>query len=239
MGLGHRRIAYIRGYEGFTADLPRVEGFRKACAEAGIPASDITEVRGDGQFEGGEAATAQLLAAGCDMTAIVCHNDVTAIGAMRAIRSSGRRVPADISVVGCDDIAAASWVVPALTTVAQQKAEMGRLAVERLATALDDPDSAGEVETTRIPMVLRVRESTGPAPDGAGSAMTRTVGVGVIGMGWMGEAHSRAWNAVRDRFFEAGVVPRLVVCADAVEAARPGGTGPLRVRRVDDRLAAP
>jgi LacI family transcriptional regulator len=170
VGLGHRRIAYIRGYEGFTADLPRVEGFRSACAEAGIPASDLVEVRGDGQFEGGEAATTQLLASGCDMTAIVCHNDVTAIGAMRAIRASGRRVPTNISVVGCDDIAAASWVVPALTTVAQQKAEMGRMAVERLAAALDHPDLAGDAETIRIPMVLRIRESTGPAPERAAPA---------------------------------------------------------------------
>jgi len=164
VGLGHRKIAYIRGYEGFTADLPRVEGFRQACAAAGIPASDIVEIRGDGQFEGGERATAEMLAAGADVTAIVCHNDVTAIGAMRAIRAAGKRVPQHISVVGCDDIAAASWVVPALTTVAQQKAEMGTMAVERLAAALDNPESAGEAETVRIPMVLRVRESTGPAP---------------------------------------------------------------------------
>lgn len=164
VSLGHRRIAYIRGYEGFTADLPRVEGFRQACADAGIPASDIVEIRGDGQFEGGEHATAELLAGGSDATAIVCHNDVTAIGAMRAIRAAGKQVPANISVVGCDDIAAAAWVVPALTTVAQQKAEMGTLAVQRLAAALDDPDFTGEAETIRIPMVLRVRESTGPAP---------------------------------------------------------------------------
>ena len=164
VGLGHRKIAYIRGYEGFTADLPRVEGFRQACADAGIPASDIDEIRGDGQFEGGERATAEMLAAGADVTAIVCHNDVTAIGAMRAIRAAGKRVPQHISVVGCDDIAAAAWVVPALTTVAQQKAEMGTMAVERLAAALDNPESAGEAETVRIPMVLRVRESTGPAP---------------------------------------------------------------------------
>jgi LacI family transcriptional regulator len=107
---------------------------------------------------------AELLAQGCQVTAVVCHNDVTAIGAMRAIRSSGRRVPEHISVVGCDDIAAASWVVPALTTVAQQKAEMGSMAVERLAAALDDPEHAAAAETIRIPMVLKVRESTGPAP---------------------------------------------------------------------------
>lgn len=164
VGLGHRRFAYIRGPEGFTADRPRFEGFRQACADAGIRASDIVEIRGDGQFEGGERATAELLAAGSNVTAIVCHNDVTAIGAMRAIRAAGKRVPGDISVVGCDDIAAAAWVVPALTTVAQQKAEMGTLAVQRLAAALDDPGFTGHAETIRIPMVLRVRESTGPAP---------------------------------------------------------------------------
>lgn len=164
VGLGHRRLAYIRGYEGFTADLPRIEGFRRACAEAGISPADAVEVRGDGQFEGGERAMADLLAAGCAATGVICHNDVTAIGAMRAIRASGRRVPQHISVVGCDDIAAASWVVPALTTVAQQKAEMGRMAVERLASALDDPEHVPAAETIRIPMVLRVRESTGPAP---------------------------------------------------------------------------
>ncbi len=164
VGLGHRRLAYIRGFEGFSADAPRFEGFLAACRDAGIPQADVVEVRGDGQFEGGERATAELLAAGSDVTAIVCHNDVTAIGAMRAIRAAGLRVPANISVVGCDDIAAAAWVVPALTTVAQQKAEMGAMAVQRLAAALDDPEFTGEAETIRIPMVLRVRESTGPVP---------------------------------------------------------------------------
>jgi LacI family transcriptional regulator len=164
VSLGHRRLAYIRGHEGFTADLPRIEGFRRACADAGIAAADTVEIRGDGQFEGGERAMAEILAGGCEVTGVVCHNDVTAIGAMRAIRASGRRVPLHVSVVGCDDIAAASWVVPALTTVAQQKAEMGRMAVERLAAALDDPEHAGETETIRIPMILKVRESTGPAP---------------------------------------------------------------------------
>ena len=166
-GLGHRRLAYIRGHEGFTADLPRVEGFRQACADAGIVPADIVEIRGDGQFEGGERAMRELLERGAAMTGVVCHNDVTAIGAMRAIRACGMRVPEHCSVVGCDDIAAASWVVPALTTVAQQKAEMGRMAVERLAAMLDDPEGVPAPETIRIPMVLKVRESTGPAPTGA------------------------------------------------------------------------
>ncbi len=166
IGLGHRKVAYIRGLEGFTADAPRVEGFRAACRDAGIPATDLTEVRGDGLFDGGELAMNELLVSGATLTAVACHNDVTAIGAMRALRAAGRRVPQDVSVIGCDDIAAASWVVPALTTVAQQKAEMGRMAVERLVAMLDDPEHVAAPETIRVPMILRRRESTGPAPAG-------------------------------------------------------------------------
>jgi LacI family transcriptional regulator len=83
---------------------------------------------------------------------------------MRAMRTAGRRVPAEISVVGCDDIAAASWVAPALTTVAQQKAELGRLAVEHLAVELARPETVPAPEVIRLPMTLQVRESTGPAP---------------------------------------------------------------------------
>jgi DNA-binding LacI/PurR family transcriptional regulator len=169
--LGHRRIAYIRGSETFTADVPRIDGFRAACRAAGLDPADTPEFRGDGQFEGGERATTELLRQGCDVTAIACYNDMTAIGALRALRTAGRRVPADISVVGCDDIAAASWVSPTLTTVAQQKAEMGRIAVARLAAALDDPGHRPAPETIRLAMTLMPRESTASPPDSPETAV--------------------------------------------------------------------
>jgi DNA-binding LacI/PurR family transcriptional regulator len=162
LALGHRRLAWIRGEESFTADQPRVEGFRAACQAAGIPASDAVELRGDGQVDGGDRAARELLDRHPDVTAVACYNDLTAIGALRALRAAGRRVPADISVVGCDDIAAASWVAPALTTVAQQKGEMGRIAVERLVAQLEDPDGRVVPEVIRLPMILRERESSGP-----------------------------------------------------------------------------
>ena len=164
VGLGHRHIAFIAGPSSYTPAAARVDGFRRACAAAGLAPEHTPIVVGDGLFEGGEAGVIELLAAGTEFTAIACHNDVTAIGALRALRAAGRRVPTDVSVIGCDDIAAASWVSPTLTTVAQQKAEMGRLAVERLAAALDDPDHAAAAETIRLPMQLCERESTGPAP---------------------------------------------------------------------------
>jgi DNA-binding LacI/PurR family transcriptional regulator len=167
LGLGHRRIAYVRGLASFTADVPRLEGFRAACRAARIPVADTHELPGDGQFEGGERAAHALIEQAPDVTAIACYNDATAIGVLRALRAAGRRVPTDVSVVGCDDITAASWVVPALTTVAQQKSEMGRLAVDRLAAMLADPDRASRPEQIRLPMSLKIRESTGPAPGGS------------------------------------------------------------------------
>lgn len=164
VGLGHRRIAYVRGPASYTADAPRAKGFRAACRAAGLGADATPELVGDAQFEGGEQATAALVAERRDLTAIVCYNDVTAIGALRALRTARIRVPDEVSVIGIDDIAAAAWVVPALTTVAQQKAEMARLAVERLAARLEAPSEPAPPHTTRLPMQLKVRESTGPAP---------------------------------------------------------------------------
>jgi DNA-binding LacI/PurR family transcriptional regulator len=178
LGLGHRRLAYVRGLASFSADVPRLEGFRAACSAAGLRPDDWLELRGDGQIEGGERATHELLARNDGITAVACYNDATAIGVLRALRAVGIRVPADVSVIGCDDITAASWVVPALTTVAQQKAEMGRLAVERLVALLarggsGDGDGDGAVpEPVRLPMILKIRESTGPAPGSRGTPST-------------------------------------------------------------------
>ena len=163
LALGHRSIAYIRGAESFSADVPRLTGFREACRDAGVPVEDRPELRGDGQFDGGERAVTELLSRASPVTAIACYNDVTAIGALRTLRAAKVSVPSEISVVGCDDIVAASWVAPALTTVAQQKSEMGRIAVERLAEILDHPENPPAAETIRLPMVLQIRESTGPA----------------------------------------------------------------------------
>jgi LacI family transcriptional regulator len=159
VGLGHRRIAYVMGAPYFTPAAPRYAGFREACATAGIPVADAPAFEGEGQYESGARAGAEILRGRTDVSAIVCYNDLTAIGVLGALRAAGRRVPDDISLVGYDDIAAASWVTPALTTIVQQKAEMGRLAVERLAAAMDIPLVP---EVIRLPTSLRERESTGP-----------------------------------------------------------------------------
>jgi LacI family transcriptional regulator len=164
VSLGHRRVAFVRGSETYTQDTPRADAFRAACIAGGMADADVIEVRGNGVFEGGERAAIEIIERGHDVTAVACYNDITAIGVLRGLRSAGTRVPADISVIGFDDIDAASWTVPALTTVAQQKSEMGRLAVERVVAALDDPERPIGAESHLLPMILRVRESTGRAP---------------------------------------------------------------------------
>lgn len=168
--LGHCRIGYIRGPQSFTAARPRLEGFRKACLDAGLDPGETPVFRGEGQVESGELAAAAMIAQAPWVTAIACYNDLTAIGALRALRAAGRRVPEDVSVIGFDDIAAASWVVPALTTISQQKAEMGRLAVDYLARALDAGDGPSPPEVIRLKTRLHVRESTGPVPVAAKAA---------------------------------------------------------------------
>ena len=164
--LGHRAIAYVQGPPLYTATGARVEGFRHACGAAGLDPARTPVLSGDGLYEGGVSAGEQLLADGHRVTAVVCYNDLTAIGVMRALREAGVRIPTDMSVVGCDDIAAASWVSPTLTTLVQAKTEMGRLAVERMVTLLKDPDQVGTGQTIRLPMTFRVRESIGPPASG-------------------------------------------------------------------------
>lgn len=162
VGLGHRRIGYLRGPEAYTAAVPRIDGFHAACADAGLDPSDTPVIDGEADVESGYRGAGEVLASHPGVTAIYCYNDLTAIGVLRRLRDAGRRVPDEISVVGLDDIAAASWTAPSLTTVAQQKAEIGRLAVERVIACLRDAGDVLEPAVVRLPTSLTVRESTGP-----------------------------------------------------------------------------
>jgi hypothetical protein len=67
--------------------------------------------------------------------------------------------------------------------------------------------------------------------------MTTTLGIGVIGMGWMGMAHSRGYRAIPDRYWDGGIRPRLVICADDLAGARPASAGDVRLRGIHHRLA--
>ena len=157
----------------------RLAGARDVLRAAGLDDAAIHVAAEDAGVTGGERAAAEILARDPQVTGLVAYNDLMAIGAMRAIRAGGRRVPDDVSVTGFDDVDLAAFVDPPLTTIAQSTAEMGRWAVDELMRTLSRPahtaDSDGS-PTGRpgaaraghvvLPVRLVVRGSTGPGPPG-------------------------------------------------------------------------
>ncbi|HUQ78848.1 MAG TPA: LacI family DNA-binding transcriptional regulator [Patescibacteria group bacterium] len=140
LGLGHRRFGYLMP-PARNLDAPeRLAGVRDELDAAGLasdgPDAALAVSDGAPTVVGGEIAMAALLARSPRPTAIVAYNDLMAIGAMRAIRRHGLRVPQDVSLVGFDDVALAAYVEPALTTLRQETGEMGRWAVATLTEQL-------------------------------------------------------------------------------------------------------
>ena len=156
---GHRRIACIAGPSPLTPSADRVRGYRRALREAGIPIEEELMVRCTESYLGGETAMAQLLRLDELPTAVFTYNDVTAIGALRAIRNAGLQVPEDLSIVGFDDIPLASAVVPALTTVAQPIADLATLATELLIARIQNSEEYEPGQRIVLDTKLVVRES--------------------------------------------------------------------------------
>ncbi|MBI4889457.1 MAG: LacI family DNA-binding transcriptional regulator [Acidobacteria bacterium] len=159
IGLGHRRIAYIGDRYGYQSDTERFGGYRAALEGAGLGLNKSYVMLGDGKPEEGGEAAAALLELRPRPTAIFCYNDMTALGALKAITERGLRVPADISVAGFDDLFLARYSFPPLTTVRQPMREMGRLALETLVQLCDGGESQPFVQ---VAGELIVRESTAP-----------------------------------------------------------------------------
>ncbi len=160
--LGHQHIAYITGLANHSDDLDRLAGYRKALARAELPFDPALIIPGTGQLGGGEAALPRLLGLDEPPTAVFCYNDLTAIGLLHAAREHGISIPHDLAVVGFDDIPFASYVQPPLTTVAQPKPEMGRLAVGMVLALLEAGVGGGQtVSDIVVQGELIVRESSG------------------------------------------------------------------------------
>ncbi|RFU66631.1 LacI family DNA-binding transcriptional regulator [Peribacillus glennii] len=130
--LGHRRIGTITGPFDSVLGRDRLKGFQQAMAQHGIPLDSLLVQEGDFSFESGCNVMQKFLALGVPPTAIFAANDEMAIGAIKAIKSKGLKVPEDISVVGFDNIKFASIFEPALTTIAQPSYEIGQKAIELL-----------------------------------------------------------------------------------------------------------
>lgn len=136
---GHRRIGMITGPADWKSVKDRSEGYRQALEAADIPFDPRCVVHADWSYEGGYLAMQQLLLQAPDLTALFAQNDCMAIGAMRALREAGRRIPEDVAVVGFDDIPAAAYCYPPLTTMRQPMQEVGRVATRLLLELIQDP----------------------------------------------------------------------------------------------------
>lgn len=136
--LGHRRIGYISSVRGGETSRQRMAGYRQALKEVGLSFDHHLTAKGNGRVEGGVSAMQQLLALDPPPTAVFCYNDLTAIGALKAILQAGLRVPEDISLVGFDGLVEATYVNPPLTTVEQPRLQMGRLAAQMSIGLLSD-----------------------------------------------------------------------------------------------------
>lgn len=155
--LGHRRIAMITGPSGNPLVKDRVKGYRAqmAKAELAVPADYVA--RGDFTVESGHHAMKKLLALSHKPTAVFCANDEMAMGAIRAVKDSGRRVPQDLSVVGFDDIRFAEYFDPPLTTIRQPQREIGETAMRLI---LDVFAKRNAPTSVVLPHTLVVRGST-------------------------------------------------------------------------------
>lgn len=164
--LGHRKIAFIKG-QAFSSDTEvRWANIERAARQLGIPISGklVAQLEENSPSPHvGVIATKKLLAARQPFTALFAFNDISAMGAIRALRDAGLRVPEDVSVVGFDDIQNAAYQNPGLTTVRQPLREMGRIAAEILLRRINRPGSDLHDKRAAVEPELMVRGTTSHA----------------------------------------------------------------------------
>lgn len=166
-GLGHRNLAVIKGPSSRSDAEVRWRALQRAARAMCTPIDPglAVHVRGvDDSPELGYRATRTLLATGARFTALLAFSDLVAVGAIQALGESGRRVSRDVSVVGYGDMQEAAFQTPALTTVRQPLAEMGRIAAEWIIRRITAPAHAPYPRTVVVEPEFVVRDSTGSAP---------------------------------------------------------------------------
>ncbi|RMB87350.1 LacI family DNA-binding transcriptional regulator [Streptomyces shenzhenensis] len=161
--LGHRRIGLVAGLPGLSTTGERITGYRDGLSAAGLPHDERLVVPGNSESAGAEGATAALLSLAAPPTALVTANNAMTIGALRALRDRGLRVPDDIALCCFDDFAWADLFSPRLTAIAQPSREIGAQAVRVLLDRLGAPDRPAR--TVRLPCAFVHRTSCGcPEP---------------------------------------------------------------------------
>jgi DNA-binding LacI/PurR family transcriptional regulator len=165
--LGHRRIAFIKG-QAFSSDTQvRWRAIRAAAKRVSLTVDPalVAQLEGNSPSpELGYHVTRRMVDGGRPFTALFAFNDISAMGAIRALREAGRRVPEDVSVIGFDDIPSAAFQNPALTTVRQPLRRMGELAAETILKRVEQRNGAGYPRVVSVDPELIVRGTTAAAP---------------------------------------------------------------------------
>lgn len=158
--LGHRNIAYVSESLEHDALNPKLQGFQAALRQADVPFREDLILYGHARYSGGSQAYQELAAS--DMTAVVCSDDLLAVGFLSAATEDGRSVPQSLSVIGMDNIMATLHTTPKITTVAQDTKQIARNAVDLLLDEIDARKHGRHALVTHIAVEpsLMVRQST-------------------------------------------------------------------------------
>jgi LacI family transcriptional regulator len=155
LNLGHRRIGFISGRNDLMSADRRLSGYKDSLAEAGIPIDPDLIVQGDYTASAGLNCAKQLLNLPSPPTAIFAANDQSALGAYQAAREAGLSIPANLSIVGFDNIPEAAQADPGLTTVDQSIQEMGKLAIQMLVKLIEGEPLESILIKTSTRLVVR------------------------------------------------------------------------------------
>ncbi|MGB8010611.1 MAG: LacI family DNA-binding transcriptional regulator [Terriglobales bacterium] len=180
--LRHQRIAFVTGPLKLKSAVARRDAFLQSMEEIGLTNDPLLIVEGDHGTEGGMEAAAQLLKAPIRPTAILCSNDLTAIGVMKKSYEEGVVIPRDLSLIGFDDVRLAQFMLPPLTTVQMSQAELAMLAFKALLTEVEreNPTPNGTEYILRTNLLRR--KSTAMAPTHASR------------LGWSGDAGTATYD---------------------------------------------
>jgi LacI family transcriptional regulator len=164
VALRHQLISFVSGPLVLKTAVARQTAFLQSMEEVGLAVKKEFIVEGNHTLEGGMAAMEQILKLPQHPTAVVCSNDMTAIGVMRKCHERGLRVPQDVSIVGFDDIRLSQFVIPALTTVQMSQAELARQAFHALYAETQRKNPSPNGSEYHLPTNLLLRDSTALAP---------------------------------------------------------------------------
>lgn len=157
--MGHRRIAYISAASPLTVYQDRLDSYIATLAEHSIPVDENLIRRGESSIQGGIEQMDALLSSSQELSAVFCAGDTMAMGAIKALKKQGLRVPQDVAVVGFDDIELSAFWEPALTTIRQPKKQIGQAAFRKLLSMIkkESPLNTRDI----LPYELVIRESCG------------------------------------------------------------------------------